>query len=376
MQRRDFLLGLAAAPLLAWSAPQRGRYDRLLILVELKGGNDGLNTLIPYADPDYARLRPRLALPRDQVIPLDEQMALHPALAGFKPLWDGGELAWVRGVGYDQPNLSHFRSIEIWETASGSQETLSDGWLARLFRQVPPPASFAAEGVALGGQGLGPLAGARAVTLSDPERFVRQSRLLPEGRATGNAALDHLRRVADQTRAAASGLNRESRSRAVFPSHRFGQACEAAARVAAGRNVAVIRLTLDGFDTHGNQLNTHQRLLGELSSGLLALREALMEMALWDRSLIMSYAEFGRRPQENGGGGTDHGTAAPHFLLGGRVKGGLYGAQPDLRRLEGGNLAATADFRALYASVTEGLWGLDARHLLGRRLETLDLFRA
>ncbi len=185
----------------------------------------------------------------------------------------------------------------------------------------------------------------------------------------------HLRRVAEEARSAAAGLNREARTSTVFPRHRFGQACEAAARVAAGRNVAVLRLTQDGFDTHGNQLNTHQRLLGELAEGLLALRQSLQELDLWDRTLILSYAEFGRRPRENGGGGTDHGTAAPHFLMGGLVKGGFYGAPPDLSQLEVGNLVHKVDFRALYASVAERWWGLDARGLLGRRLETLDLIR-
>jgi uncharacterized protein (DUF1501 family) len=140
--------------------------------------------------------------------------------------------------------------------------------------------------------------------------------------------------------------------------------------------VAVLRISHGGFDTHANQLNSHERLLRELSEGLTALRTALVEQGLWDRSLIMSYAEFGRRAQENGNGGSDHGTAAPHFVLGGSIKGGLYGQAPSLARLEGGNLVHTVDFRNLYATVIERWWGADPQRVLGGRFKTLDFVSA
>lgn len=373
MDRRHFLSTLAAWPLLAHAAPTPpGRYERLLILVELKGGNDGLNTLIPYADAEYGRLRPHLAIPRDQVVQLDESSGLHPALAGLKPLWDGGELAWARGGGYPAPNLSHFRSIEIWETASASHEYLSDGWLARVFRAAPPPAGLAAEGVSVAAEGLGPLLGARAISLSDPAGFVNRARLVNTATRPANGALAHLLKVGDDIRAAARGLDGHTEFRTEFPRHRFGQACQTAARVAAGRNVVAIRISHDGFDTHGGQANTHERLLRELAEGVLALRAALIEKDLWRDTLLLSYAEFGRRPRENGSGGTDHGTAAPHFLLGGRVRGGLYGQAPSLSRLEGGNLLHSLDFRSLYATVIERWWGGDARAALGGKFPTLD----
>lgn len=380
MDRRHFLASLAALPALSFYEPAdaapASRYDRLLILIELKGGNDGLNTLIPYADAEYKRLRPRLAIPRDHVVHLTEGIGLHPALANLKPLWDAGELAWVQGLGYPEPNLSHFRSIEIWDSASGSQEYLSDGWLARLFKQSPPPARFAAEGVSVASDDMGPLAGARAVSLSDPAQFISRARLVHESAVPANGALAHILKVGGDIRTAAEGLNSRTEFKVEFPRHRFGQACQAAARVAAGRNVAVLRISHGGFDTHANQLNSHERLLRELSEGLTALRTALVEQGLWDRSLIMSYAEFGRRAQENGNGGSDHGTAAPHFVLGGSIKGGLYGQAPSLARLEGGNLVHTADFRSLYATVIERWWGADSQRVLGGRFKPLDFVSA
>lgn len=380
MDRRHFCASLAALPVLAFATPTYaapagkpgGRYDRLLILIELKGGNDGLNTLIPYADAEYRRLRPCLAIAREQIVQLTESAGLHPALAGLKPLWDGGELAWVQGLGYPEPNLSHFRSIEIWDSASDSQEYLADGWLARQFKQLPPPASFAAEGVSVATDDLGPLSGARAISLSDPAQFVNRARLVSESTATANGALAHILKVGGDIRTAAEGLNSRAEFKVEFPRHRFGQSCQTVARVAAGRNVAVLRISHGGFDTHANQLNSHERLLRELSEGLTALRAALIEQGLWERSLIMSYAEFGRRAQENGNGGSDHGTAAPHFALGGSVKGGLFGQAPSLARLEGGNLVHTVDFRSLYATVIERWWGADSQRVLGGRFVPLD----
>ena len=377
MDRRRFVASLAsmatlaALPALTYAVPKSGRYDRILILIELKGGNDGLNTLIPYADPEYKRLRPSLAIARERVIPLSESAGMHPALASFKPLWDGGELAWVQGLGYPEPNLSHFRSIEIWDSASASQEYLSDGWLARQFKQTPPPARFAAEGVSLATDDLGPLAGARAVSLTDPTQFVQRAHLVRESAKPANGALSHILKVSGDIRSAAEGLNTQAEFKAVFPRHRFGQACQAAARIAAGKNVAVIRISHAGFDMHANQLNTHERLLRELTEGVTALRAALAELGLWQQSLIMSYAEFGRRAQENGNGGSDHGTAAAHFVLGGSIRGGLFGQTPSLSHLEGGNLIHSVDFRRLYATLIERWWGVDSKPVLGGRFAPL-----
>jgi uncharacterized protein (DUF1501 family) len=271
---------------------------RLLVLVELKGGNDGLNTVVPFADPTYARLRPRLAVPRDQVIPLDARTGLHPSLAQLKPAWDARQLAVVQGVGYPDPDLSHFRSAEIWDTGSRSDEYLESGWLARAF-------------------------------------------------ATS------------------------------FPAGPFGNKLGTSAQLAASRaGIAVTHLSLGGFDTHANQAGVHAALLRQLGDGLAALKEALVEMGRWDDTLVATCSEFGRRPAENATGGTDHGTSSVQFVLGGRVRGGLYGAAPALDRLDSnGNLPFAVDFRSYYATFLDRWWGIDAGRVLGAEFRPLDMIQ-
>ncbi len=380
MKRRDFLAAsIAALALPRFALAQAPGYGRLLILVELKGGNDGLNAVVPYADPAYYSLRPRLAVSRDQVLQLDQRTGLHPSLKPLLPLWEARELAIVQGVGYARPNLSHFRSIEIWDTASASEQVLAEGWLARCFAAAPPPRAFAADGAVVGGNEMGPLAGtgARVIALNDPDQFQRQARLAnPSGGAARNAALRHILKVESDISSAAGHLAMGVQFRTEFPKGPFGNAVRTAAQLAAnGAGVAAIRLSLRGFDTHQNQAGTHARLLGELAEGMAALKSALVESGRWDSTLVVTYAEFGRRPKENDTAGTDHGTAAAHFVAGGEVRGGLYGDAPRLDALEGGNLRFALDFRNLYATVIEGWWGLDSSRVLGGRFTPLELLK-
>ena len=378
MKRRDFLAASVAALFAPGLAFAQENYRRLLILIELKGGNDGLNTVVPYADANYYSLRPRLAVPRDQVLQLDARAGLHPALKPLMPLWQAGELAVVQGVGYPSPNLSHFRSIEIWDTASRSDQYLADGWLARLFAERPVPGGFAADGVVVGGNDMGPFAGrgGRAIALAEPEQFLRQARLAsPSGKAR-NAALGHILKVENDIVQAASHLGGQRQFRTEFPRGQFGNAVRTAAQLASSEaGVAAIRLSLGGFDTHQNQPGPHPRLLGELAEGMAALKAALVEAGRWDSTLLMTYSEFGRRPQENNSNGTDHGTASAHFVAGGRVRGGLYGDQPRLDALEGGNLRYAVDFRSMFATAIGRWWGMDSTRLLGGRFDTLDLLK-
>jgi len=294
-------------------------------------------------------------------------------------LWQKRELAIVQGVGYAQPNLSHFRSIEIWESASASSEYLADGWLARNFKAYPVPAAFAADGVVIGSQDMGPLGGtgSRAIVLNNTQQFMRQARFADDAAAKSkNAALTHILKVEGDIVQAAVGLAGERSFRTEFPQGLFGNALKTAASVVSGKSgVAVVRVTLNGFDTHNGQPNTQQRLLKELAEGLVAFKSAMQEIARWDSTLIMTYAEFGRRPQENGSLGTDHGTANAHFVLGGKVQGGLYGQAPSLSQLEGGNLLHSVDFRRLYATAIEKWWGLDAQGVLNGKFPSLDLLR-
>jgi uncharacterized protein (DUF1501 family) len=385
MRRRDFLLATGAAtcavlaPRFA-SAQTSPGYRNLLVLVELKGGNDGLNTVVPYADPAYYALRPRIAIPREQVLQLDAQAGLHSSLAPLLPLWQAREVAIVQSVGYAQPNLSHFRSIEIWDTASRSEEVLADGWLTRAFAAHPTPRGFAADGVVVGSSDLGPLAGtgARAVALANTAQFQRQAKLAqPTEAPGGNRALAHLLKVEADVAQAAAGLQGNHAFSTEFPQGAFGQAVRTAAQVvAANAGVAALRLSLNGFDTHQNQPGVHANLLRQLAEGLVALRGALVELDRWRSTLVLTYAEFGRRAQENGSNGTDHGTANVHFALGGTVRGGLVGPAPRLDRLENGNLVHAIEFRSLYATVLERWWGVPSSGVLGGRFAPLDLVRA
>jgi len=385
MNRREFLGGLGAAGVMAWPAAgalaraASAGYSNLFVLVELKGGNDGLNTVIPYADAAYYALRPRIAIPRDQVLQLDARTGFNPALQALMPVWERREMAVVQGLGYPAANLSHFRSIEIWDTASRSDQYLSQGWLARAFAAMPVPVAFAADGVIVGGAEMGPFSGgSRAIVLTDPAQFLRQARLAAPAGAARNAALAHILRVEQDIVQAASGLASDYAFATEFPRTPFGNAVRTAAQVAASHGgVAAVKLALNGFDTHGNQLAVHARLLRELADGLVALRAALVELGRWDTSLVMTYAEFGRRARENHSGGTDHGTASAHLVMGGRVRGGLYGAAPALDRLDGnGNLPFAVDFRDLYATVLDSWWRVDSSRALNGRFGTLELLRA
>lgn len=353
---------------------------RLLVLVELKGGNDALNTVVPYRDPAYATLRPTLAIARDAVVPLDDRAALHPSLAPLARAFAAGRLAIVQGVGYPAPNLSHFRSIEIWDTASSSDRHLADGWLARTFAAAPAPAESAADGVVIGSNDMGPFAGsgARALALADTEQFLRRARLARAEPSSRNPALAHIQRVEGDVVRAATRLDATRAFATAFPSTPFGNAVRTACHLAASpAGIACLRLTQNGYDTHTGQAATHARLLRDLADGLVALEQGLTEVGRWSDTLVMTYAEFGRRPHENASGGTDHGTAAAHFVLGGKVAGGLYGAPPALARLGGdGNLPHAVDFRSLYATALERWWGVESVDVLGGRFTTLPLLRA
>jgi uncharacterized protein (DUF1501 family) len=384
MDRREFLNAMGAAavtawlPGVTWAAPV-GRYENTLILVELKGGNDGLNTVVPYADSEYYNLRPRIAIARDQVLQLDGRTGLHPALQPLMALWKNRELAVVQSVGYPGANLSHFRSIEIWDTASKSSEYLSDGWLTRAFAEAPVPKSFAADGIIVGTNELGPLAGGgtRALALNNTEQFLRQAKLAGSEGASRNPALKHLLKVEQDVAQAAVNLNSNYALKTEFPAHPLGNAFKTAAQVIASKaGVAAVKVSQNGYDTHGGQQATQQRLLKELAEGLTAMRAAMQEMGRWDTTLMMTYCEFGRRPKENQSGGTDHGTANAHFAVGGRVKGGLYGLPPGLTRLDGnGNMPFAVDFRDLYATALEKWWGVNSAVALQGTFRPVDLLK-
>ena len=352
-------------PLLA--APAGGQRGRKLILIELRGGNDGLNTVVPIADPAYRIARPNLALAAADCHALDRGLALHPELAPLLGAWNAGDMAVALGVGYPAPNRSHFRSWDIWHAASASDEVVADGWLATSQAGMPLNGR-SAHAIAVGNAGMGPAVGGgiTAVVLDNPERFVRQGGQVPQRELqTANPALSHVLAVEAAIAAAAAELGAILKTspepKAKFPNSPFGRSLAVTARlILGGCNCPAWVAGLGGFDTHSNQKPRHATLMRELGAGLGALREALRAGGAWDDCLIMTTSEFGRRVAENGSGGSDHGTAAPHFILGGQVQGGLLGTQPSLTDLERGDLKATQDFRGLLRTAAEQWLGLPA----------------
>lgn len=227
-------------------------------------------------------------------------------------------MAIISAVGYPQPNRSHFRSIDIWDTGASSKEYLREGWLARLLPHLPRSATATADGATIG-SGAGPLAG------GDLNVIV-------------------------------IGRNLETAAKLI--------ACHA--------DIPVIKVSHGGFDTHANQQGNHDRLLGQLAEALAAFRNAMLETGMWFQIVVMTYSEFGRRPAENGSRGTDHGTAAPHIMIGGNIKGGLYGVQPSLVDLENGDLKFNVDFRSLYTTIARRWFGVSAEFLNGGTYPLID----
>lgn len=357
--------GLSWLPRWATANSEAGSSDtgRVLVLVELAGGNDGLNTVVPLADPEYHRLRPLLAVERDHILPLSDWLGLNPSLQPLMPAWAEGDLAWVLGLGYPAPNRSHFRSIDIWESGSGSDQILTAGWVDRGL-PVTPDDGLPDVVILGGGDGAARGGVHRVVSLGNPGRFVREAAGLKvlEGMAGQSDALAHILKVRASVRRTGADLLRYLDGLGPlpveFPRSLIGEQLRQAARMLiAGLQFRVVKVSLGGFDTHSNQRGQHDRLLAVLAEALAAFRQVLRGADLWDRVLVMSYSEFGRRVAENGSRGTDHGTAAPHFVLGGKVKGGLYGEQPALADLDRGDLRYTTDYRRLYTTVAQRWWG-------------------
>jgi uncharacterized protein (DUF1501 family) len=383
VNRRDFLIGSGALSLmvagrgaLADQAPAR----KVLIVLELKGGNDGINTVIPYADPAYHSLRSGIGVARDRTLQLSERIGLHQKLEPLMESWQARDFAILQGVGYPQPNRSHFRSIEIWDTASSSSQTLSEGWIARAFQSTRLPKGAGVDAIVTDTNSL-PVTGPdlRTIVMQDAANFLRQAEAMKDGRMTddGNPALHHLLDVRHEVNAAAQGLRDRLRDGPVPalqypPDVGFGRQLDLATRILmAGVPVVAIKVALGGFDTHANQVPTHERLLGVLAQNLAVLRKNLIAANLWNNVVVMTYSEFGRRARQNASGGTDHGTAAPQFVMGGKVKGGLHGVYPSLADLQDGDLKHTVDFRNVYSALARGCWGVRAD--FGQRdRQTLD----
>lgn len=353
MQRRTFLhyatLSTLLLPQILKATTTKADTPHNLILIELKGGNDGLNTVIPYNDPLYYKYRPTIGIPKEEVLKIDSQIGLHPSLKLLHELYNKNEVAIWQGLGYEHPNLSHFRSIEIWDTASKSDQYLHNGWLKKHI----PNNSGMIKGVVLGGN-YGPLNGfdSGVIKLNNINKFLKKKTKKTNRTmtSTNNTALQHILQTQDEINKSSELLKEkiDLNKKVLHPYEKngFSKQVELTQRlIEADLKIPFYKLSLGSFDTHINQLPQHARLLSQLSNAIYTLRQNLVAQGLWEYTTIMTYSEFGRRAQENANRGTDHGTAAPHFIVGGNIKSGLFGEIPSLKELDkNGNLEFTTDF--------------------------------
>lgn len=403
--RRDFLKNTSLVALgstvpgfvgrtAAQTAPadRAGARDTILVVVQMTGGNDGLNTVVPHRDPDYRRLRPTLRLPVDQLRRVNDDIGLHPALAPLGELLEDDALSILQGVGYPNPSQSHFRSMDIWQAAD-TAATLNEGWIGKALRHIPAAASFHLannnEGAPLALNGA-PVRVPSITRLEDFQLRVEANgaadRRAQIGAIEGNARggeepslLDFVRRTAVNTYASSRRLQEIGRTyqpRVPYPATPLGNHLRTAAQlIDAGINARLFYVSIDGFDTHANQAPIHARLLGDVAQAMAAFFRDLSARGQRDRVLMMTFSEFGRRAGENGSRGTDHGSGAPMFLVGGRVRPGLIGAHPSVGDLDDGNLRFHTDFRRVYAAVLEHWLGVPARQVVGPGFDPLDVLR-
>jgi len=393
------------------AARAAGGDEPILVVVQLAGGNDGLNTVVPYRSDEYHAARPTLGIKADRVLTLDDTLGLHSEAVGLKQLFDDGHLAIINGVGYPNPNRSHFVGTRIWETAD-PDERASTGWLGRFFDNNckgddrPDPMSSIAlvneTPLALTGEKFAPICVANPENWryggADIVRRIAERRQPPREKTPRRAARNRNRRQATRTpdapavearsfveramldtAVAADDIRRAARTTidgVDFPGNRFAQSLKhVAGMIASNMPTRVYYVSLGGFDTHANQAGNHARLLRQLGDSLAAFVSALKRIDAWPRTMIMTFSEFGRRVAENASGGTDHGEAAPMFLLGDRVQPGLHGDMPPLDKLHRGDVAFHTDFRRVYAAVLQDWLAADAKRILGPGFTPLPIIR-
>jgi uncharacterized protein (DUF1501 family) len=362
--------------------------ERILVVVELSGGNDGLDTLIPYADDAYHRARPTLRHPTRELLRLDDYLAVHPSLGGLKRIFDDGLVAVVQGCGYPNPNRSHFSSMEYWHTAMPNQAE-SLGWIGRLADGCWPDAAAATLVNVAKSQSLAVQSAHHSpVVFSDPEQFVRAGDAkqaatyakLIGGTDSGNATLDFLSAIsrdANETSLRVRETIRDYRTPVAYGSTPLAADLrKVAALIGAGFPTRVYYASLGGFDTHAAQASGRFYLLTGVGEALRAFQDDLRRIGRQQDVAVMMFSEFGRRVEENASLGTDHGTAGPMFVMGAAVKPGLYGRHPSLTELDdSGDLEMTTDFRRVYATMVEEWLGYrGAATLLRGEFETLGIF--
>jgi len=386
-----FLLKTAhAGPEAAERLAARGA--RTLVVIELAGGNDGLNTVIPYADEAYYRVRPTLGIKREDGHVISDELSLHPALGALADLYKAGKAAIIQGVGYPDPNFSHFRAMEIIKSAVPERfEPI--GWLGRYLDIVAAGTDDHFPAVRIGGQidhavradhiQFPVVANAGAYSIQTDPRYAgdRTNRLnafaaLNTGDAHGRAMLPLVQDTAQaayvSARELAELVSKYATSVAYPERNGLAAGLKLLAQViTADVGLQIGYITIGGFDTHANQRVQHQNLLDQFATAVRAFYDDLVAHGADDRVMILTTSEFGRRVAENGSAGTDHGSAEPWFLVGSGVKGGIYGGRPSLTDLDNGNFRFTTDFRSIYATLLSDWLKADVASVLGRSWDTL-----
>ena len=358
---------------------------RILVVLQLDGGNDGINTVVPFKDEGYAKHRKAIRLPEKRLIQINSEVGLHPSMADAGRLLESGRLAIVSGVGYPNPNRSHFRSMAIWQSARLDERDHTElGWVGRGLDEGPPTRDGAPAAMLIGADSP-PLAirGRRSISaaldrLDDYALIDKEAETHPIGSpSAGDDLGQFLRRSLLDAYTTADRLEAVARPRgdAPYPRSELARRLNLTARlIKAGLGTRAYYLEQGGYDTHGYQIPQHAPLLEELSASLRAFLDDLAGARLADRVLVLVFSEFGRRVAENGSKGTDHGTAGPVLLAGPRVRPGLHGAYPSLTDLVDGDLKMTVDFRRVYATLLESWLGLASKQALGGAFEPLPLF--
>jgi uncharacterized protein (DUF1501 family) len=375
------------------NAAKAGAKDTILVVVQLTGGNDGLNTVIPFKDAEYAKLRPTLKQPADQLKKLNDEVALHPSMDGLAGLLQDNALCVVQGVGYPNPTQSHFKSMDIWQAAS-TAETLTEGWIGKGLRQMKGAGAFhvaaSNESAPLALSG----APARAPSITSLEDFQlklgaasgsdkKEQKAIIEGAAKPGSEkpnlLDFVQRTAANTYASSERLREIGKNyqpKTTYPQTPLANRLKLAAQlIDANLGARIFYVSLENFDTHANQVTTHAQLLTQLSAAMTAFYKDMAARGYQDRILMMTFSEFGRRAKENGSKGTDHGSGAPMLLVGGKVKAGVVGKHPSLTQLEMGNLKHHTDFRQVYAAILDNWLGVASKDVLGQKFEPVDIIK-
>jgi len=364
---------------------EAGTTARKLVVVQLSGGNDGLNTIIPYRNDAYYRHRPKIRISSTDVIQVDDNFGFNPNLAALQSHFDRGNMAVINNVGYPNPDRSHFRSMEIWHSASDASERLRTGWLGRYLDAYCSDDEGAHLAVEINDILTMALKGERykGMAMRNPEKLYKLlngkliRNLADQQVPAGNSSLQYLYKTMAEGTASAAYIfekYRIERSNADYPQNRFGAQMNTIARmIKSGIDTRIYYCSLSGFDTHVRQQPTQNRLLGLYAEGMNAFMQDLERHDCLENVLILTFSEFGRRVAENASGGTDHGKAGNVFLMGGGLKrSGFLNEAPDLIQLDDGDLRFSIDFRRIYATLLDGWLDISHREVLGKSFERLN----